>query len=61
MSAAEQKVLLAANERFLAYMKERHHVSEESVLADVRGHTTAGKLIRAVAEWRISQRHAETA
>jgi len=61
MTAAEQKVLLAAKERFLDYMRERHHTNEESVLRDVTGFTTAGALIRAVAEWRISQRGEEVA
>lgn len=61
MTVAEKKVLLAANERFLDYMRERQHPNEESVLRDVAGFTTAGALIRAVAEWRISQRGTEVA
>jgi len=59
MTPAEQKVLASANDRFLDYMRERHHVNEESVLRDVAGFTTAGALIRAVAEWRIENRGAE--
>jgi hypothetical protein len=52
----EQEVLLAANERFLDYMRERHYPNEEAVLHDVQGHTASGALIRAVAKWRISKR-----
>jgi hypothetical protein len=52
----EEKVLLAANERFLDYMRDRHYTTEEAVLQNVHGYTTAGALIRAVAEWRIAKR-----
>lgn len=53
---AEQKVLLAANDRFLEYMRDRRYTTEEQVLQNVTGYTPAGALIRAVAEWRIAKR-----
>ena len=53
MNELERAVLAAAEERFVAYMAERHYKSEDHVLkAMSRQETPANKLIRAVAEWR---------
>lgn len=54
MSPEARRVLSLANDRFLDYMRERHYPNEQAVLDDLMGATTAGTLIRAVAEWRIA-------
>ncbi len=53
MSELELAVLSAAEERFVAYMTERHYHNEDDVLRNLsRLDTPANRLIRAVAEWR---------
>lgn len=57
---AADKVLTLTDERFLAYMRERHYPTEEAVLANISGHSIEKALIRAVAEWRIAKRGSAT-